>query len=157
MSPAAQGKGGGEGAGDALARRFTLEEANAIVPDLARLVPLLRTTLHEYRVGKEELDDLESMWEGRRPGLDSPENPDQADWKRLLEEVAHNERTARVLLGSIQSLGVEMKDPTLGLVDFPADRGDEVVYLCWKEGEEEIVAWHDLTSGYAGRRPIREF
>lgn len=138
------------------ARIFTLDEANEIVSDLIRLVPLLRQSLHDYRFGKEQLDDLEAMWQGRRPGLDDPQNPEHGDYKRLLEEVAHAERTSKVLLGSIQSLGVELKDPMLGLVDFPAKRGDDVVLLCWKEGEDEILAWHDLASGYGGRRPIAE-
>lgn len=138
-------------------RLFTLAEANAIVPDLVRLVPKLRNLVHEYRFAKEQVSDLEQMYEGRHPGLDSPENPEHHEWTELLRETAQREREAKILLGALRSLGVEVKDPTLGLVDFPAERGDEIVYLCWKEGEREIEAWHDLAGGFAGRRPIGEF
>jgi hypothetical protein len=41
-----------------------------------------------------------------------------------------------------------------GLLDFPAQRGDEVVLLCWKLGEDEINYWHRVDEGFAGRKPL---
>jgi hypothetical protein len=40
------------------------------------------------------------------------------------------------------------------LIDFPALRHNEIVLLCWKLGEGDIAYWHDLQSGFAGRRPL---
>jgi enoyl-CoA hydratase/carnithine racemase len=42
----------------------------------------------------------------------------------------------------------------LGLVDFPAQLGDEVVELCWQYGEKRVAFWHDLDTGYAGRERL---
>lgn len=54
----------------------------------------------------------------------------------------------------LDELGVELKDPFLGLVDYTWRRGSETAYLCWKHGEEGIGFWHDLEAGYGGRQPI---
>ena len=54
----------------------------------------------------------------------------------------------------LEALGVVVKDVDLGLVDFPALRGDEEVLLCWHVGEERIAYWHGLEEGYAGRKPV---
>jgi len=55
----------------------------------------------------------------------------------------------------LAAAGVVLRDLDRGLVDFPAIRDGEEVYLCWVESEEdEIGYWHDLDVGYAGRRPL---
>ena len=58
------------------------------------------------------------------------------------------------LFEELASLGVEMKDPEIGLVDFPARLDGRIVYLCWKLGEETIDHWHELTTGFGGREPV---
>jgi hypothetical protein len=30
------------------------------------------------------------------------------------------------------------------------------VYLCWRFGEQGIVHWHELDTGFAGRKPLPE-
>ncbi len=62
-------------------------------------------------------------------------------------------------IGKLEELGVVLKDPESGLVDFPAVRLSTRVYLCWKLGEPEIAFWHGLEEGYVGRKRIdsREF
>jgi hypothetical protein len=54
----------------------------------------------------------------------------------------------------LETLGVLVKDPDLGLLDFPADRDGVPVLLCWHVGEESVDYWHDYEEGYAGRKPI---
>ena len=41
-----------------------------------------------------------------------------------------------------------------GLLDFPARRFNEEIWLCWKEGETEIKFWHEKDVGFMGRKPI---
>ena len=61
----------------------------------------------------------------------------------------------------------EVKKPGIKILPTPSlppnalkveltNNGEEV-FLCWKEGEEDIEYWHSLSAGYKGRRPITEF
>lgn len=50
--------------------------------------------------------------------------------------------------------GIHLKDLEKGLVDFPAILDGREVYLCWHLGEEKVEYWHELDSGFAGRRPL---
>lgn len=59
------------------------------------------------------------------------------------------------LTTEIHEAGVEIKDHSTGLIDFPSMRGGRVVYLCWKFGEgDEIAWWHEIDDGFAGRQPL---
>ena len=49
---------------------------------------------------------------------------------------------------------IVLRDLDRGLIDFPALRGEDEVYLCWIDGEEAIGFWHELDAGYAGRRDL---
>lgn len=121
------------------ARMFTKEEADALLPELQRV-------LREMRQNREELKALQARLPEAR-GLE----------RRALEE------EARFLLGSLEadarylaSLGVFLKDLDRGLVDFPGRVGGEVVFLCWQEGEPEVAHYHPLSGGFAERRPLAE-
>jgi hypothetical protein len=72
---------------------------------------------------------------------------------------AEDERTAARLeiarIGrELESVGVEVKDPVTGLVDFPGEIGGRRVHLCWRHGEERVAFWHELEAGFRGRRPL---
>lgn len=58
------------------------------------------------------------------------------------------------LIREIESWGVVVRDVASGIVDIPAIRNGEPVYLCWRLGEKRIMYWHPLDSGLAGRKPI---
>jgi len=61
------------------------------------------------------------------------------------------------LVHRIQDTGAILKDLNLGLLDFPAWREDDEVYLCWQYGEADLAFWHEIDAGYAGRQPIETF
>lgn len=55
----------------------------------------------------------------------------------------------------LHELGIELKDYTRGLIDFPSLRAERLVYLCWQIGDgDEIVWWHETDAGFAGRQPL---
>ena len=54
----------------------------------------------------------------------------------------------------LENTGVSLKGLDECLLDFPAKRFDEEIWLCWKEGETEIKFWHEKDTGFMGRKPI---
>jgi len=78
-----------------------------------------------------------------------------------LEEYTINKRKLNSLITKfyqsiedLENTGVSLKGLDEGLLDFPAKRFDEEIWLCWKEGETEIKFWHEKDSGFMGRKPI---
>ena len=61
-------------------------------------------------------------------------------------------------IAELEEIGCFYKDWnfTIGLVDFPAVIDNREVMLCWKSDEDEIKFYHDIDSGYSGRKPIPE-
>ena len=58
------------------------------------------------------------------------------------------------LIEELEETGVSLKGLDQGLLDFPSRRFNEDVWLCWKDGETEIKFWHELDTGFNGRKPI---
>jgi hypothetical protein len=58
------------------------------------------------------------------------------------------------LLHQILDMGIEVKDLTIGLIDFIGLRDGREVYLCWKYGEDSIQFWHEIDAGFSGRQII---
>jgi hypothetical protein len=56
----------------------------------------------------------------------------------------------------ISALGILVKDLDMGLVDFLGSRAGRDVFLCWHYGEEDIVYWHEISSGFSGRQLVDE-
>ena len=76
---------------------------------------------------------------------------------RALSNMVQDFEALDQLVHQIQDLGVLVKDINLGLLDFPALREGQEVYLCWQYGEGEIGYWHEVEAGFAGRQPIATF
>jgi hypothetical protein len=55
---------------------------------------------------------------------------------------------------ALEDLGILIKSFDQGLLDFPAKRFDEEVWLCWKVGEEKVEFWHGKNEGFIGRKPL---
>ena len=121
-------------------RHFTPEEAGAELP---RLEPMLVA----LRKAKDELLDDEA-----REALTeaSPTNGGGTPGKQVGEAFLE----VRRILTELNEAGIVVRDVDRGLIDFPSVIDGEEVYLCWQLGEDEIAFWHDLESGFAGRRPL---
>lgn len=127
-------------------RVFTPEEANALVPRLRPLLVALRETYHEYGFARSQWEELEAFGAGAG---------EEARAWRAKADALGAEVLAR--LEEIRALGADVKDPVLGLADFPARRGDgSIVLLCFRDDEDRIGSWHTLEGGFAGRRPLTE-
>ncbi len=59
-------------------------------------------------------------------------------------------------VAELEDLGVRVRDIDTGLIDFPAIRFGNTVYLCWRYGESEIEYWHNANEGFSGRKSLRQ-
>tara|TARA_Y100001934_G_scaffold263364_1_gene338991 strand:+ start:370 stop:750 length:381 start_codon:yes stop_codon:yes gene_type:complete len=125
----------------AFKKLFTLQEANSFVPQLLELVPVIQklsTSLHK------DFPDIKNA-------------RDKAKWSGGSEQGVEYLNTVfkyNNFMRKVEEVGCEIKGIREGLIDFPSIRNGREVYLCWRMPEKEILFWHDLHTGFAGRKPI---
>jgi hypothetical protein len=131
---------------------LSLEEVNALVPELSRVVG---EQLDRRRSIEGMLDDLANA-SGQRRGDVTPraaDVPAVRDAKRSL--LAAIERYHQGWK-RVESLGGVLKDPQQGLVDFYGKVDGRTVWLCWKYGENQVSPYHSLDEGFASRKRIED-
>jgi hypothetical protein len=132
-------------------RTFTLEEAKSLLPVLESL---LRTAIAGKKVLEEVDAELQAL--AHRVFLNGGMFLDVVPLARRKAERAKAEQRAKDALAEIDSIGVQVKDIDIGLLDFPCEVEGQIILLCWKLGEKSITHWHGTQEGYAGRKPIDE-
>ena len=132
-------------------RTFTLDEAQSLLPVLESL---LRTAIS----GKKLMEDVEGEMQSlsHRIFLNGGTHVDVVAIARRKAERTKAEQRAKDALAEIDSIGVQVKDLDIGLLDFPCEVDGRIVLLCWKMGEPAITHWHGTQEGFAGRRVIDE-
>jgi hypothetical protein len=131
-----------------MSRTFTLEEANDALVELRPIVE--RLVRHRQNLMAAQLQQAELVMRIAGNGGDMvPSDLHEAADTIQREASAISECAER-----INAVGAEVKSLEDGLLDFPARRGDEIVLLCWKLGEDEIQYWHRTDEGFAGRKPL---
>ena len=130
-------------------RSFTLDEAQSLLPVLESL---LRTAINAKKVVDEA--DAEQQALQHRVFLNGGMFLDIVPLARRKAERAKAEQRAKDALAEIDSIGVQVKDLNIGLLDFPCEVEGKIILLCWKLGEKAITHWHGVQEGFAGRKPI---
>ena len=132
-----------------MAKRFTLAEAQRLIPEVDRLLRDALDAKSEYQEAEQAIHEFSErvMMMG---GV-------VVDRDRALAARSRRDEAASRLRERIEAVletGCLVKDLDIGLVDFPTlFRGVEV-YLCWKLGESGIAFWHGVDEGFRGRKAI---
>jgi hypothetical protein len=114
-----------------------------------RLLPDVKLKLREIMERKRVADTLRD--EVERFSLVGFEVPEATEKTNQLDYIVKD------LMGKIselEDLGIKLRDIDTGLLDFPAKRFGETVFLCWKFGEQSIEFWHSETEGFASRKHL---
>lgn len=119
-------------------KRFTLEQANRALAFVSRVVADI------VRVHK-QVTDLQGKLETGR----------SSKAQELSErELASALDRLQAFVDELHTVGCELKDYQMGLVDFVGRHQGRDIYLCWRLGENRINYWHELHTGFAGRQPV---
>ena len=122
-------------------RYFTLEEANACIPDLVDDISLLRAIRNQLAGLHAEITPLLEVVSSNGGSKHTP---------ALLRATTRFQE----VLDRIADRGCHLKGLDPGLVDFPHIRDGREVYLCWRMGEKQIRYWHEIEDGFDGRQPL---
>ena len=124
--------------GDPEERRFTVEEANAMLPEL-------RESLARMQAARQVM-----LRSGQRVKEAVAGNGGGPEGRQYTEAV----ETLKTGVERLSEEGIILRDVETGLVDFPAERDGRLILLCWRLGEDSVAYWHDPDTGFAGRRPL---
>jgi hypothetical protein len=130
-----------------MAHYFTREEAESLLPKISIVLLQIQDCREVLQQKEEELGALHALAMGNGHHLHVRIN-------NLQKELAEQIQAMQELINELSSFGCELKDPSIGLIDFLSLRNGREVYLCWHLGEERINFWHYLDAGFAGRQPL---
>lgn len=119
-------------------RTYTVEEADAVLPELRVVLERVRANRQVILRAAKRIRGQVAADGGGHGGKDYWEAT--ASLKADIEGLAEQD--------------ILLRDPESGLVDFPGERDGRRVYLCWRLGEDHVSHWHELESGFAGRKPL---
>lgn len=130
-------------------RTFTLDEAQSLLPVLESL---LRAAINAKKFIEECDTQMQALH--HRIFLNGGMFLQIVPLARRKAKRVKAEQRVKDALAEIDSIGVQVKDLDIGLLDFPCVVEGQVVLLCWKLGEKAIAHWHGVQEGFAGRKPI---
>jgi hypothetical protein len=117
-------------------KHFTPEEARRTLPLVRKIVEDILHSSREIRLLAEDKDGIIG---------------DDPQIKKMMNDI-------NGFMAELEEIGCFYKDWnfTTGLVDFPSIIDGNEVFLCWKNDEDDIKYYHEIETGYAGRKPIPE-
>ena len=128
-----------------MTRKFSLDEANRMLPLVSRIVRDIIDHYREWQRTVEAFEIAATLSRSEKP------TPEAEALQHRAQELA---RDIQGFVGELSRLGLEFKGFELGLVDFPADVEGRSICWCWKHGEASVAYWHELDAGFNGRQPV---
>ncbi len=133
-------------------RIFTIEEVNALIPELTALVGAQLTKRRDI---EDALRELSEHLEGEVPHDLTPAIADNEVVTTMKRSLAGRLEEYQRGWGRIEELGGVVKDARVGLIDFYGRVDDALVWLCWRLGEKEVMHYHALHESFSDRRELR--
>ena len=121
---------------------FTIKTANEILPSV----------IEKFKNLKKEKNEVLKLEHKLQSSVSTTNQLEQ--YVSLKQELNRAITQFYDAITELEDTGAMIKDIDQGLLDFPSKRFDEEIWLCWKEGETEIRFWHEIDSGFNGRKPV---
>ncbi len=122
-------------------KHFTLDEALEMLPFVRASFQRISSIREELGLSTEAMEQLTNKAGSNGGGQRSA---------GYLQKIL----SLNTALSELSDRGVLVKDVNVGLVDFPHIRDGREVLLCIMMGEETIGYYHDVETGFSGRRPL---
>jgi hypothetical protein len=123
---------------------FTIEEAN-------ELIPLIRPKLQQIQMQYASLNVYKNLAKAAATAANNFGGGGMQGGSNYVQTLYDIGKIATEL----HELGIQLKDYSRGLIDFPSLKDGRVVLLCWQLGENDKLEWfHELESGFAGRQRL---
>jgi hypothetical protein len=152
---------------------YTIDTANARVPELREILMLLRTQRGELIRLRDRLIELGvdgAADTSAAPPRGRPGDPDLATERPMARPAVAPDEEARLIrlriqgvvdqmqasVAKIDAWSISLRDIDVGLIDFPALASGRQIWLCWRLGEGDIDWWHRVDEGFAGRRRLAD-
>lgn len=124
-----------------MTKYFTPEEANHALPQVRALV------IEVMQAREAIIKAQPELWPVLEKSIGN-------GGSKKAGELLHEFRRVENGMQGLHDIGCVLKDMSIGLVDFPTLRDGREALLCWKYDEPEVLFWHDLQSGYSGRKRL---
>ena len=123
-------------------RKYTLEEANALLPEVRPV-----------------LTELRGIWLDASPERRAFERVQASAAGPVEVSLAHQRLVGALwevqpLVAWVRSRDIVLRDPATGLVDFFSEIDGQDCFLCWRLDEDEIRYWHGTDEGFVNRKPL---
>ena len=122
---------------------FTIEDAEKLLPHIEKI---MRRTIRLNKaldlLGSVEIEVYDDDYENLRRVTKA-----NKQFHKLSYEFYSN-------IEKLEDMGCLVKDLDMGLIDFYHLFEGRDIFLCWKLGERRIKFWHEIDTGYMGRKPI---
>jgi hypothetical protein len=134
-------------------RIFTVDEANTALDEVIKpAFERLHALLADLAEAEREVSVLRLI---ATSGADTA-NPDRARLGEVESRLRAVKTDIREEIETMRATGALVKDLRHGLVDFFALHDEQLVFLCWHRGEDQIRYWHTIEGGFRGRRRLNE-
>ena len=133
-----------------MTRFYAIDEANAALPEVERILAALRDQ-------REELIELRDRVVAATPDGGETPTTGAAEQIRLLRlgmQGLIDQMQAGV--ARLVDMDITLREISTGLIDFPALVSGRPIWLCWRLGEADVAHWHAHDEGYDSRRPLSE-
>ena len=132
---------------------FSVAEANQRLPLVRAIVDDIVMLFADVQQRRER---LASLLQRDQTGSKRQASPYTEELEQMDAEIRADIERLNGFAHELADLGVELKDPNIGLCDFPTLVDDREACLCWKLGEPSVDFWHDLKSGFQGRQSVTD-
>lgn len=131
-------------------RHFTLEEASATLP---RVRAIVAKQIERRGAIERQLARLAERT-GTYPEAVAEAPDDPPEVRAIKQDLIARIQEYQAGWNELEDLGIVVKDPRVGLVDFYSRVEGRTVFLCWRYGEDAITHFHELDAGFNGRKPL---